>query len=166
MPTRNEKKTWDFSASFTTRRGQKLKVTFNVTMVDETHLSKTSFSRSDIYQLWDSVLDILFERVDGRYLPISQLRHLIPELQQLLSSAKGAKFLTNSVVDLLLVFLVKDATVLDLRHNLQCSQSTIYRSLVKLERIGFVEPIPDKQNGKYWTIVKKNFPVLYRASRS
>ncbi len=111
-------------------------------------------------------MDILFERVEHRFVPVSQIRHLVPELRQLLSSSKGRKFLSNSVVNLMILMLEGDATIREMRLNMRCSESTIYRALAKLERIGFVEHTVDRQDTRRWTIGKKNFPILYCASRS
>lgn len=126
---------------------------------------RTSFDRAVIYKLWDEILDILFERVERRYVPKSQVKHLVPELRQLLSSAKGQKFLSNSVVSLIIVMMDGDATVRELKLSVHCSESTIYRALAKLARIGFVESTVDGENARRWTIGRKSFPILYCASR-
>jgi len=125
----------------------------------------SSSDRDVLYQLWDEVLDILFERIERRYVPMALVKHLVPELRQLLSSAKGQKFLTNSVVNLIMVMIEGDATAGELRLGMHCSESTIYRALAKLERIGFLEPAVDRQNPRRWTIARKSFPILYCASR-
>ena len=126
----------------------------------------TSSDRAVVYKLWDEVLDILFERVERRYIPISQVKHLIPELQQLLSSAKGQKFLSNSVVNLIISMMDGDATARELRLSVHCSESTIHRSLAELVRIGSVESTVDGENTRRWTIGRKSFPILYCASRA
>lgn len=119
----------------------------------------------EIRQFWDMILDTLVDRIDRRTIPLSELKHVIEELRILLQSAKGRKSVWGSVIDVALVLLKHDVTVRDLRLEVACNDSTIYRALSRLESVGFTKQLSTGESLGRWTINKERCPVLYHASR-
>jgi DNA-binding transcriptional ArsR family regulator len=120
--------------------------------------------QDEIRLLWDEILDILLERIHHKAISLTELAHLIEELEILLRAVKGRHGVWGSVIDIALQLLRKDVTIHDLISELSYNESTIYRALGRLELAGFATS--NFQDGsRCWTINKSRCPVLYRARR-
>lgn len=126
---------------------------------------RTKVAEDEVRLLWDGILDILLERVSHKSISVTELSHLIDELNILLRAVKGRTGVWGSVIDIALLLLKRDVTIRDLRAELPYNESTVYRALGRLESAGFALQLTDDDGLHRWTVNRDRCPVLHRASR-
>jgi hypothetical protein len=121
--------------------------------------------QEQVRALWDNILDMLLEQIGRKSIPLSELQHLVEELNQVLLASKGRRAIWGSVIDVILVLLKSDASIRDFRTQLPYAESTIYRALWRLESAGFAQARKGPELARVWTINSERCPVLFHASR-
>lgn len=131
---------------------------------NEVEFPRTKASEDEIRLLWDGILDILLERIHHKSISVTELAHLIDELNILLRAVKGRNGVWGSVIDVALLLLRRDAAIGDFKAELRYNESTIYRALARLDLAGFSCACATS-GPKTWSISREKCPVLYRATR-
>jgi hypothetical protein len=114
---------------------------------------------------WGRILDIFFEQLMARGLPLYEARRVSTEIELLLKAVRGKKGTWASVVDVALQLLREDRTVHEMYLRLGCAESTIYRALRRLEQVGFATQMDSGRLNRPWTLNRTSFPILHRLTR-